>query len=97
MGGEMKLPVNYNEILPKERRVVRNEYIRLQNGLCAYCGEPLSGKPRKDIADKKVNVYLFPPNMFMYSVHLHHNHETGMTIGAVHCHCNAVAWQYDGE
>jgi hypothetical protein len=31
------------------------------------------------------------------SVHLHHSHETGMTIGAVHARCNAVLWQYHGE
>ena len=93
----MNLPVNYNELSVRERRTVREEYVRLQNGLCVYCGELLSGSPRKDIAKKEITEELFPPSMFKYPVHLHHNHETGMTIGAVHCYCNAVAWEYDGE
>lgn len=44
-----------------------------------------------------VNMKLFPPNFFKHPVHLHHDHQTGMTIGAVHNHCNAVLWQYYGE
>ena len=40
---------------------------------------------------------LFPPNFFKWPVHLHHSHDTGMTIGAVHARCNAVLWQYHGE
>jgi hypothetical protein len=28
---------------------------------------------------------------------LHHCHQTGLTIGAVHAKCNAVLWQYHGE
>lgn len=34
----MELPVNYNELSVSERRAVREEYVRLQNGLCAYYG-----------------------------------------------------------
>jgi len=30
-------------------------------------------------------------------MHLHHNHETDMTEGAVHAYCNAVLWQYEGK
>ena len=93
----MKLPVNYNELSISERRAVREEYVRLQSGLCAYCGEPLSGEPREDIRNKEITESLFPPTMFKYPVHLHHDHATGMTLGAVHCYCNAVAWEYDGE
>jgi hypothetical protein len=49
------------------------------------------------VMSKKINVDLFPPNFFKWPVHLHHDHRTGMTIGAVHCRCNAVLWQYHGE
>lgn len=93
----MELLVNYNELSADRRRAVREEYMRLQNGLCAYCGEPLSGSPREEIMNKRITENLFPPNMFKYPVHLHHDHTTGMTVGAVHCYCNAVAWEYDGE
>jgi hypothetical protein len=46
---------------------------------------------------KKINARLFPPNFFNWPVHLHHCHVTGLTIGAIHCHCNAVLWQYHGQ
>lgn len=93
----MKLPVNYNELSPYSRRAVREEYIRRQIGRCSYCGNPLNGEPRKDIKDLKITPELFPRNMFKYPVHLHHDHDTGLTKGAVHAHCNAVMWEYDGE
>ena len=92
-----ELPVNYNELHWAKRREVREEYIRRQNGLCYYCGKPLKGKPDKTILKLRVTKSLFPENFFQYPVHLHHHHETGMTIGAIHCYCNAVLWQYEGE
>lgn len=39
---------------------------------------------------------LFPKGFFDHPVHLHHNHDTGLTIGAIHCYCNAISWQYHG-
>ena len=90
----MELPVNYNELHFKERRVVREEYIKLQEGKCCHCGCLLKEKP---VMDKVIDIGLFPPNFFKWPVHLHHSHDTGMTIGAVHNYCNAVLWQYHGE
>ncbi len=97
MNKYLSLPVNYSALLPHEKRIVREEYIRLQDGNCAHCGSPLSGDPRKDVAALPVKESLFPENFFRWPVHLHHSHKTGLTIGAVHCHCNAVLWQYYGE
>lgn len=91
------LPVNYKKLTQLERRLVREEYIRLQGGKCAHCGEPLSGPASSNVMIKTIKKELFPPNFFKWPVHLHHHHDTGMTIGAVHCHCNAVLWQYHGE
>lgn len=93
----MKLPVNYNETHYTERRLVREEYVRLQEGRCCHCGELLNGNPSVEITSKKVTKGLFPPNFFKWPVHLHHSHDTGMTIGAVHNYCNAVLWEYHGE
>lgn len=93
----MKLPVNYDELHYTERRAVREEYIKKQEGKCCHCKELLSGEPAVNVASKQVNKKLFPPNFFKWPVHLHHNHDTGMTIGAVHNHCNAVLWQYYNE
>lgn len=88
------LPVNYEEINQNTRRLVREQYVQEQGGLCHYCNTALSVRPE---IDKKINLSLFPPNFLKYPIHLHHCHYTGMTIGAVHAYCNAVLWQYEGE
>ncbi len=93
----MKLPVNYNETPPMQRRAVREEYVRQQAGKCCHCGEPLNADPPMEILEKPVNGKLFPVGFFNHPVHLHHSHETGITIGAVHAYCNAVLWQFHGE
>lgn len=93
----MDLPVKYDCLSWQERRAVREEYIRLQKGICCHCGSPLKEEPSSLIMAKQLNTRLFPKNFFKWPVHLHHNHTTGTTIGAVHNICNAVLWQYHGE
>ena len=93
----MKLPVDYTRLSMYERRTVREEYIRIQGGNCSHCKSPLSGMPSPTVRSMKVRESLFPEGFFDWPVHLHHNHVTGMTIGAVHAYCNAVLWQYHGE
>ncbi len=90
----MKLPANYNESNRKQRQLIREEYVRQQDGKCHHCGEPLSQEPTNK---PPINWLLFPKQFTRYPVHLHHDHETGMTIGAVHAYCNAILWQYHGE
>ena len=93
----MKLPINYYNLTSQKRRLVREEYVRRQDGMCSHCGNPLSGPATDDVMNKTINTKLFPSNFFKWPIHLHHCHTTGMTIGAIHCHCNAVLWQYHGE
>jgi hypothetical protein len=93
----MLLPVNYDQISQSQRKLVREEYVRLQNNKCCHCGNSLDRAPSKEVIGEWINTKLFPPNFFKWSVHLHHSHDTGMTIGAVHAYCNAVLWQYYGE
>jgi hypothetical protein len=93
----MELPVEYKSLSIQEKRKVRERYVFLQKGKCHYCNAPLSGEPRKDIADKKVTPRFYPKGFFKNPIHLHHSHDDGLTIGAVHAHCNAVLWEYEGE
>jgi len=93
----MQLPVNYNELGWQELRAVREEYIKRQDGKCYYCGAALTDPPAIESASMPIHKQIFPPKFFNYPVHLHHDHETGMTIGAIHAQCNAVLWQYFGE
>jgi hypothetical protein len=94
---ELKLPVDYTELEPSEKRLVREQYVQEQKGLCFYCKGSLSVEAPKNVKDKKVNWSLFPENFLKYPIHLQHNHETGMTEGAVHNYCNAIMWQYENR
>lgn len=93
----MKLPVNYDEIPQRKRREVREAYIEIQANQCHLCKAELTKHPAKHIRAKPVRKALFPKGFFKNPVHLHHDHNSGMTIGAVHAYCNAVLWQYHGE
>jgi hypothetical protein len=93
----VNLPVDYRNLHFSQRKEVRNQYVKIQGGLCKHCGMPLDGPPAVEVSKLPVNERLFPDSFFKWPVHLHHNHNTGMTIGAVHCYCNAVLWQYHGE
>ena len=90
----MNLPTDYDKLSRKERRSVREQYIKEQEGLCYWCKGDLKTSPPKEIMDKPLNMKLFPPGFLNYPVHLQHDHHTGMTEGAVHARCNGVMWQY---
>lgn len=91
------LPTMYNALTIYERRVVREQYVEVQAGLCQHCKAPLSDAAPEHITRLAIDTTLFPSGFFSSPVHLHHDHKTGLTIGAVHAQCNAVLWQYHGE
>ena len=91
------LPVEYSSLGPYEKRPVREQYVKKQKGLCYFCKESLEGPARQDVRRAKINESLFPRNFFSHPIHLHHDHNTDLTLGAVHSRCNAYLWQYLGE
>ncbi len=93
----MSLPALYRHLAVGEKRDVRNKYVALQKGLCWYCSCPLAEPAAEIVRHRWINKRLFPKGFFDYPVHLHHDHETGYTVGAVHNICNAVLWQYEGK
>lgn len=92
-----ELPVLYSTLSTKERREVRSRYVAKQNGKCWHCKSDLDKDPPPEILEKTIIWSIFPKGFLNYPVHLHHNHNTNLTIGAVHAYCNAVLWQYHGE
>lgn len=91
---------NYNLLNQRRRRLLRENYVIEQKCLCYYCNAHLFGSPNQNVLAMDINWNLFPGgrNGFLrYPIHLHHDHNTGMTIGAVHAYCNAVLWQYHKE
>jgi len=94
---DITLPVDYTLLSSRQRRIVREVYVTMQNGNCYYCEDPIRLKPGQEIEELPINWELFPPFFLRHPVHLQHNHETNMTEGAVHARCNAVMWQYEGR
>lgn len=86
-------PQRYDLMSQSSRRQLRELYAREQGNLCHHCKLSLDGPAPK----AKLNYSLFPMGFFEHPVHLHHDHDTNLTIGAVHSVCNAVLWQYHGE
>lgn len=96
----MRLPINYDTSDIATRRAARQEYVRLQKGKCYHCHGDLHRHPPKWLTDTPINWRLFPggkEGFLRYPHHLHHSHDTGLTIGTVHAYCNAVLWQHHGE
>jgi len=91
------LPVNYDTLEPHQKRAVRLQYIEEQQNLCQYCEMPLNEAPINYVEAATISWAAFPYNFQLSPIHLHHDHKTGMTIGAVHMKCNAYLWQYKGE
>ena len=90
-------PIKYSESDPHTRRLARKQYAINQDRKCWYCGELLDDEPKRCVRDKKLNMDLFPDDFLNHPIHLHHDHETDLTIGAVHAYCNGVLWQYEGK
>jgi hypothetical protein len=91
------LPYEYSKLSQSERAAVRARYIDVQKGLCFFCKEPLSGVPSAQVRKAKLNMNMFPAGFLRNPVHLHHCHDTDLTIGAIHAECNAYLWQYLGQ
>lgn len=85
----MKLPAEYSKLdwRKGEKAKIREEYIKLQKGLCYYCNKPLSKKYKspKEITNKSINWALFPKGFLNHPIHLQHNHNTDMTEGGCSC------------
>lgn len=87
----------YDSLTPKERAILRGEYVKHQNGKCLFCTVALDKPVPRAVALLDIDWKRFPPNFLKYPVHLQHDHKTGLTEGAVHAYCNAVMWQYYGR
>ena len=94
---ELLVPRNYEQLTQDERRILREQYIVAQEGKCWYCEELLEGEPTVRVRNKWINKDMFPKGFLLNPIHLQHDHDTGLTEGAVHARCNAVLWQYEGR
>lgn len=93
----MKKPIKYSLASNYKRAQCKEEYIKEQGGKCWYCDKDLAGEPAKHIQDKAISLWMFSKGFFENPIHLHHDHTTDLTIGAVHARCNAVLWEHFGQ
>ena len=95
-----RVPAEYSKLTPAGRIAVRERYVALQAGKCWHCQHDLDNHPAPYVLAYKINWHAFPGRergFLKHPVHLHHDHTTDLTIGAVHAYCNAVLWQHHGE
>lgn len=94
----LTIPAMYDALTWYERRMVREEYIVRQGGLCWHCSLSLSEPPDKRMMGEfPLDPRYWGPEFLKHPIHLHHDHNTGLTVGATHAYCNAVLAQYYGE
>jgi hypothetical protein len=91
---QVSIPALYESLTWNQRRVVREQYIKLQKYECFFCGGSLYKEAPEELQSLPIDWDLFPPEFTKYPVHLQHNHDTGLTEGAVHSFCNAFMWNY---
>jgi len=94
----IKLPAVYDSLSRTARRVVRDQYISDQKGLCWYCKADIRQTSPHETKKTKVRWWRFPgekKGFLRWPIHLHHDHNTGLTLGVVHAYCNAVSFDYD--
>ena len=88
---DIELPMLYSRKHMRKR--AREKYIEQQQGICPHCNTLLVDEPTKQIEQLKTNPYgvlLLASPFFNWPIHLHHDHSTGLTVGAYHAACNAV-------
>lgn len=93
----IRLPMNYERATPLERRDARNAYVQMQNGKCWFCHELLVKQPPEKLTELEIDWSRFPEHFMAHPIHLQHDHQTGMTEGAVHAFCNAFLFDYLGR
>lgn len=92
------LPAMYDALTWYERAQVREDYIIVQRGLCWHCKQSIHAPPDPDMCARfPLDPRFWGPKFLEHPIHLHHDHNTGLTIGATHAYCNAILAQYYGE
>lgn len=92
-------PQRYSDLNANQRSKLRDEYVVYFKGRCLYCDGQLDDEPHEFVRESADEIEWdhLPGSKdgFLKSpVHLHHDHETGLTLGPVHALCNAHSWHF---
>ena len=92
-------PQRYRDLNTNQRRKLLDEYVEHFRGRCLYCHLKLDGKPSRIVRDSADeiewdNLPGGKEGFLKNPVHLHHDHETGLTLAPIHALCNAHSWEF---
>lgn len=92
-------PQPYRDLSTNQRRKLREQYVERFCGRCLYCGEPLEDKPHEFVCETADDIEWdnFPGGREAFlgnTIHLQHDHQTGLTLAPVHALCNAHSWYF---
>jgi hypothetical protein len=93
-------PQKYDDLNSEEKRKLREQYIEWFNGRCLYCEEMLEDEPHKFVRQSADDIewddlHGGKEGFLSNPVHLHHDHETGLTLAPLHALCNAHSWHFN--
>ncbi len=83
----------------EKKRELRDEYTRSFGGRCLYCFEKLDDEPNSFVRDSADDIEWDDSpgrkeGFLKNPIHLHHDHETGLTLASIHALCNAHSWHF---
>lgn len=92
-------PQRYRDLNISQKQELRDQYVDYFRGRCVYCDRQLDDEPHKFVCQSadEIEWDALPggkEGFLKNPVHLHHDHETGLTLGPVHAQCNAHSWHF---
>jgi len=88
---KLELPIKYSSLSGERLSAVKEAYTCLQRERCWLCGNNLWDLPKYIVENPKL-MGLCGNQLAEHSpLHLHHDHDTGLTLGVTHAECNIIS------
>lgn len=87
---KLELPTKYSSLSGERLAVVKEAYICLQRERCWLCGGNLYELPNHVVDNPNLIGLCSSQLAEQHPLHLHHNHDTGLTLGVAHAECNII-------
>ena len=86
----LELPTKYSSLSGERLSAVKEAYICLQRERCWLCGNNLYELSKYLVDNPKLMPLCGNELAERYPLHLHHDHDTGLTLGVTHAECNII-------
>lgn len=88
---KLELPTKYSSLSGERLSAVKDAYICLQRERCWLCGDNLYELPKYIVDNPNYMGLCYNQLAEQTPLHLHHNHDTGLTLGVAHAECNIIS------